>query len=135
MTRAGFGPSFLPELREILLSTGQAAMYGPGGRLTEVRDEPFLGAWRLRRLGYEGRGQTRVSCVLATAEDRVVTATVDVRDFGALRRNSSRTGAWNGSAYHDLAVLVSVLIQEQILTRAPDTLPDQVRIQLPASRT
>ena len=31
MTRAGFGPSFLPELREILLSTGQAAMYGPGG--------------------------------------------------------------------------------------------------------
>lgn len=134
MTGPGFGPSFLPELREILLSTGQAAMYGPDGALTEVRDEPFLGRWRLRRLEYEGRGQARAVCVLATAEGRAVTATVDVRDFGDLRSNSSRSGSWNGSAYHDLAVLVSVLIQEQILTRDPDALPDHVRIQIPASR-
>ena len=42
-----FGPSVVPELREILLSTSEAAFYGPDGRLTEVREVPFLGEWHL----------------------------------------------------------------------------------------
>ena len=46
MGRMEFGPSVVPELREILLSTSEGAFYGPDGRLTEVREVPFLGARR-----------------------------------------------------------------------------------------
>jgi hypothetical protein len=74
-----FGRSFLPELREILLSMGETTYYGPDGEPTQVRDEPFLEQWQLRSLGY-------------------------------------------------------VLLQEQIIGRNPDTVPDHVRIQSPANR-
>lgn len=135
MTRMEFGPSLLPELREILLSTGKAYNYGPDGELVAVGEEPFLGAWRLRSLGYDKeRGKSRVVCVL-TADGKEVTATIDASDFPRLRRNSTRTKAWNGSAYyHDLAVHASVLIEEQIITKDPATVPDQVRIQEPHDR-
>ena len=130
-----FGPSLLPELREILLSTGDAYSYGPDGELAGVREEPFLGAWRLRSLAYDKeRGKSRVVCVL-TADDKEVTATIDASDFARLRRNSTRTKAWNGSAhYHDLAVKASMLIEEQIIVKEPATVPDQVRIQEPHDR-
>jgi hypothetical protein len=83
MAGVTFGPSFLPELREFLLSSGEE-----------------------------------------------VTATIDASDFPHLRRNSSRTQAWNGSDhYHDMAVQASVLTQEQILTYDPDAVRDHVRIQ------
>lgn len=136
MASVMFGPSFLPELREILLSVGEATSYGPDGRPTEVRDEPFLGEWRLRSLAYDARrDRSRVVCVLTAGDGREVTATIDASDFRDLRRNSSRSPEWNGSAhYHDLAVAVSVLIEEQIITHDPDTVPDQLRIQSPADR-
>ena len=41
MGRMEFGPSVVPELGEILLSTGEGAFYGPDGRLTEIREVPF----------------------------------------------------------------------------------------------
>ena len=131
-----FGRSFLPELREILLSTGEATYYGPDGEPTQVRDEPFLEGWRLHSLGYDPeRGGSRVKCVLTAADGRDVTATILASDFPSLRRNSSRSKDWNGSDhYHDLAVYVSVLLQEQIIGRDPDTVPDHVRIQSPADR-
>ena len=135
MAGVTFGPSFLPELREILLSSGEAVHYGPDGEPTKFWEEPFLGAWRLRSLAYdEELGKSRVICVLA-ADGKEVTATIDASDFPHLRRNSSRTKAWNGSDhYHDMAVHASVLIQEQILTYDPDAVPDQVRIQSPTDR-
>jgi hypothetical protein len=131
-----FGPSFLPELREILLSVGEATSYGPDGMPTEVRDEPFLGGWQLRGLAYDPkRGRSRVVCVLTATDGRDVTATIDASDFRDLRGNTSRSRAWNGSAsYHDLAVAVSVLIEEQIITQEPGMVPDRVRIQSPADR-
>jgi hypothetical protein len=132
-----FSRSFLPELREILLSMGETTYFGPDGEPTQVRDEPFLEQWRLRSLGYDPeRGGSRVVCALTAADGRDVTATIDASDFRSLRRNSSRSKDWNGSDhYHDLAVYVSVLLQEQIIGRNPDTLPDHVRIQSPADRS
>lgn len=131
-----FGKSFLPELREILLSTDKVTYYGPDGEPTKVKDEPFLERWQLRSLGYDPeRGSSRVLCVLTAADGRDVTATIDASDFRSLRRNSSRSKEWNGSDhYHDLAVHVSVLLQEQIIGRNPDTVPQHVRIQSPADR-
>jgi hypothetical protein len=65
-----------------------------------------------------------------------VTATIDAGDFRSLHGNSSRSEEWNGSDhYHDLAVYVSVLLQEQIIGRSPDTIPDHVRIQSPTDRS
>jgi hypothetical protein len=130
-----FGPSVVPELRKILLSTGEGAFYGPDGRLTEVREVPFLEEWQLSRLGFDpDLGRSRVVCVL-TGAGKVVTATIDVGDFPDLRDNTSNSPEWNGSAYHDLAVLLSVLIQEQVLVRDPaDIRTDEIRIRRPADR-
>ncbi len=136
MSTAEFGASFLPELREILLSTGEATTYSPGGAPVEVKAAPFLGEWRLQRLAYDpDQGRSRVICVLTDADGREVTATIDAGDFRDLRGNSSRSDAWNGSAhFHDLAVHVSVLLEEQILVKDPDAVQDEVRIQRPADR-
>jgi hypothetical protein len=136
MTSATFGPSFLPELREILLSIGQGISYGPDGEPTEVRDEPFLEPWRLRSLGYDPeRGRSRVVCVLTAANGRDVTATIDVGDFREPHRGPSRGKKRNGPDHRrSLAVYMSVLIEEQIITHDPDTVPDHVRIQSPADR-
>lgn len=45
--RMEFGPSVVPELREVLLSTSEGAFYDRDGRLIELREVPFLGEWRL----------------------------------------------------------------------------------------
>jgi len=64
-----------------------------------------------------------------------VTAIIDVGYFHDLRDNASSSPAWNGSRYHGLAVHLSVLIQEQILTRDPaDFSPDEIHIRRPADR-
>jgi hypothetical protein len=133
--RMEFGPSVVPEFRKILLSTGEGAFYGPDGRLTEVREVPFLEQWQLSRLDFDpDLGRSRVVCVL-TGAGKTVTATIDAADFPDLRDNTSNSPEWNGSAYHDLAVLLSVLIQEQILVRDPaDIRSDEIHIRRPADR-
>jgi hypothetical protein len=130
-----FGPSVVPELRDILLSTSEGEFYDPDGRVTEVRDVPFLEEWQLSQLGFDpDLGGSRVVCVL-TGAGKTVTATIDADDFPDLRDNTSTSPEWNGSAYHDLAVQLSTLIQEQVLTWDPADIPtDQIRIQLPADR-
>jgi hypothetical protein len=130
-----FGPSVVPELREILLSTSEGEFYDPDGRLIEVRDVPFLEEWHLSRLDFDpDLGRSRLVCVL-TGAGKTVTATIDAGDFAGLRDNTSNTPEWNGSPYHDLAVQLSVLIQEQVLVRDPtDISTDEIRIQLPADR-
>jgi hypothetical protein len=131
-----FGRSFLPELREILLSMDKVTYYGPDGEPTQVRDEPFLEQWRLRSLGYDPeQGGSRVMCVLTAADGRDVTATIDAGDFREPRRRPSRGKKRNGSDHRlGLATYISVLIEEQIITHDPDTVPDHVRIQSPADR-
>jgi len=47
--RMEFAPTVVPELREILLLTSEAAFYGPDGTLTEIREVPFLEEWHLTR--------------------------------------------------------------------------------------
>jgi hypothetical protein len=133
--RMEFGPSVVPELRKILLSTSEGAFYGPDGRLTEVRQVPFLEQWQLSRLDFDpGLGRSRIVCVL-TGAGKTVTATIDAGDFPDLRDNTSTSPEWNGSAYHDLAVLLSVLIQEQVLTWDPAEIrADEIRIRRPADR-
>jgi hypothetical protein len=133
--RMEFGPSVLPELRKILLSSGEGKFYGPDGRLTEVKQVPFLEQWHLSRLDFNpDLGKSRLVGVLTSA-GKTVTATIDASDFPDLRDNTSNNPEWNGSAYHDLAVLLSVLIQEQILTWDPaDIRTDEIRIRRPADR-
>jgi len=132
--RMEFGSSVVPELREILLSTGEGKFFGPDGRLTAVREVPFLEKWHLRRLDFDSNlGKSRIVCVL-TGAGKTVTATINAGDFADLRDNTS-TSEYSGSAYHDLAVLLSVLIQEQILTWDPvDIRSDEIRIRIPADR-
>jgi hypothetical protein len=96
---------------------------------------PFLEQWHLSRLDFDpDLGKSRLVGVLTSA-GKTVTATIDASDFPDLRDNTSNNPEWNGSAYHDLAVLLSVLIQEQILTWDPaDILTDEIRIRRPADR-
>jgi hypothetical protein len=130
-----FGPSVIPELRQILLSTSEAAFYGPDGEITATREVPFLEQWHLTRLDFDrDLGRSRIICVL-TGAGKEVTAIIDAEDFADLRGNTSRSPEWNSSAYHDLAVHLSVLIQEQILTRDPAGIStDAIRIRRPADR-
>jgi hypothetical protein len=130
-----FGPSVVPELREILLSTSEGAFYDRDGRLIELREVPFMGEWHMSRLDFDPHlGRSRVVCVL-TGAGKTVTATIDASDFPDLRGNTSINREWNGSAaYHDLAVLLSVLIQEQVLTWDPADISDEIRIRRPADR-
>ena len=136
MGRMEFGPSVVPELREILLSTSEGKFFGPDGRLTAVREVPFLGEWQLSRLDFDpDLGRSRLVGVF-TGAGKTVTATIDASDFPDLRDNTSINREWNGSAaYHDLAVHLSVLIQDQILTWDPaDIRSDEIRIRIPADR-
>jgi hypothetical protein len=133
--RMEFGPSVVPELQEILLSINEGHFYDPDGRLTAVKQVPFLEQWQLSLLDFDpDLGRSRITCVL-TGAGKTVTATIDVGDFAHLRDNTSINPEWNGSVYHDLAVHLSVLIQEQILTRDPaDIHSDEIRICIPADR-
>jgi len=136
MQAVTFGDSFVPELREILTSTSTSTAYGENGQVIESREQPFTYPWQLARIAYDpGSGRSRVICQL-TADGQTVTAVIDANDFGKLRGNNSRTGAWNGSGhYHDMAVLASTLIEEQILTRDRSQLGSEVQIRLPENRT
>jgi hypothetical protein len=136
MGRMEFGPSVIPELRQILLSMSEATFYGPDGEMTDIRAVPFLEEWHLTRLGFApDLGRSRIICVL-TGAGKEVTAVIDAGDFADLRDNTSRNPEWNGSsAYHDLAVHLSVLIQEQILTWDPAEIsPGEIHIRRPADR-
>ncbi len=135
MGRMEFGPSAVPELREILLSTSEAAFYSPDGKLTGTTEVPFLERWHLTWLGFDPvLGRSRIICVL-TAAGKEVTAIIDAGDFPDLRDNTSKNPEWNASAYHDLAVHLSVLIQEQILTWDPaDISAGEIPIRRPADR-
>ncbi|SRR5712691_7713088 len=131
--RAVFGDSFVPELREILTSTSTVTACSPDGR-RQVTEQPFTKPWQLRWIGVaQDSGNSRVTCGLE-ADDKIVTATIDAADFGRTSRNTSRSRAWNGSNYHDMAVLASTLIQEQILTWDPSKLANEIQIRLPSDR-
>jgi hypothetical protein len=94
--RMEFGPSVLPELRKILLSSGEGKFYGPDGRLTEVKQVPFLEQWHLSRLDFDpDLGTSRLVGVLTRA-GKTVTATIDASDFPDLRDNTSNNPEWNG---------------------------------------
>jgi hypothetical protein len=132
--RAVFGASFVPELREILTSTSTVTTYSPDGRRQVTSEQPFTEPWQLRWIGIaQDSGNSRVTCGLEV-DGKIVTATIDAADFGRTSRNSSQSRAWNGSNYHDMAVLASTLIEEQILTWDPAKLADEIRIRLPADR-
>lgn len=118
-----FGDSLVPELREILTSTSTVTSYDPGGKRLILAEQPFTYPWQLRRIGVdEDSAGSRVTCVLE-ADGKIVTATIDAGDFRRLSKNKSKTKAWNGSEYHDMAVLASSLIEEQILTWVPPCFP------------
>lgn len=130
-----FDTRFVLELREILLSTSTAEIYSSSGAASRVTREPFLGEWRLLALEFDNQlGPGRVIFRLCS-DGKEVTATIDAHDFGSVLGRRSRSRRWNNSRYHDAAVLVSVLIQEQILTISPQDFQDsEVSIRLPQDR-
>jgi len=108
--RMEFGPGVVPELRQILLSTSEGAFYAPDGRLTEIREVPFLGEWHQARLDFDpDLGRSRIIGVLTRA-GKAVKAVIDVGDFLDLRGNASKSPEWNGGRYHGPGVHLSVLI-------------------------
>ncbi len=135
MAALTFGDSFVPELREILTSISTATSFGSNGNEIETGEQPFTYPWQLTWIGYDpDLGRSRVLCKFV-AEGKAVAAVIDANDFRKLRANNSRSKAWNGSGhYHDLAVLASTLIEEQIVTRDPAQLGSEVRIELPKDR-
>jgi hypothetical protein len=135
VTTLAFGDSFVPELREILTSTSIITSYRKNGSVIATREQSFTYPWQLTWIGYDpGLGRSRVVCKL-TAEGKTVTAIIDVADFQKLRGNSSRSRAWNGSEhYHNMAVLASSLIEEQIVTWDPSQLSSEIQIKLPKDR-
>src|SRR5712691_3892859 len=130
-----FGDSFVPELRDILTSISTATSFGPNGIEIETREQPFTYPWQLTWIGYDpDLGHSRAICKLA-AERKTVAAVIDAGDFRKICANNTRSRAWNGSAhYHDMAVLASTLIEEQIVTWDPSQLGSEVRIKLPKDR-
>lgn len=136
MNAVTFGDSFIPELQEILTSISTATSYGRNGSEIETREQPFTYPWQLTWIGYDPERRGRVVCKLA-AEGKTVAAIIDADEFpGKLRANNSRSGSWNGSEhYHDMAVLASTLIEEQVVTWDPSQLGGKVQIKLPKDRT
>jgi hypothetical protein len=134
MSATKFDTGFVDELSEILHSEARGVAYDAKGKPTP-RAMPFTGEWELLSVGIEpGTGRTRVSCRFYAA-NREVTATIDAADFSDLVGKQSRDPAFNSTGYSDLAVLVSILIQEQVLTYRPSALKaHQVRICLPKDR-
>lgn len=132
---AEFDSEFLRDLRDILSSTSAAESYDSTGNVVLTTDTPFLDDWQLRSLDFDpDLGKKRIVAMLSSG-GKTVEATIDAGDFGELGRKKSRSRAWNSTRYRDLAVLVSVLIEEQIVTWKPSELrADRVRIRRPADR-
>jgi hypothetical protein len=131
---AVFGESFVPELRDILTSTSVVTSYGPDGKEVSTREQPFTHPWQLQWIGYDPElGHGRVNCLL-TSDGKRVTAIIDAANFKKIRATASRSKSWNGSRYHDMAVLASTLIQEQVLTWDASRIGGEVHIKLPADR-
>ncbi|MEP7024822.1 MAG: hypothetical protein ABJB47_13690 [Actinomycetota bacterium] len=113
---AEFDTAFLRDLREILLSTSVSESYDFTAKVTLTKDVPFLDAWQLLSLDFDPDLGKRRAVATLSAEGRTVEATIDACDFSELVRKKSRSRAWNSTRYRDLAVLVSVLIEEQNVT-------------------
>lgn len=75
----------------------------------------------LRKLEFDpGTGRTRVTYQFTARNgDRDVVAAIDAGDFQQLIGKRSRNPASNSSRHSDLAVLLSVYIEEEILTYDP----------------
>src|SRR5260370_10646125 len=134
MSAARFDPKFVNELSEILRSEAEGVVYGAKGKAAPY-SRLFTGDWELRSVGIEpDSAGTRVICRLQ-AENIEVIATIEAADFPDLVGKRSPEPAFNSTGYSDLAVLTSLLIQEQITTFSPATLTrSQVRICLPKDR-
>lgn len=123
-TRFGFG--FVRELGEILRSEATSWDYDSSSRSVETSVVPFTEGWTLRLLEFDPESDHARVLAHFTAEGREILATIDATDFAELIGKRSRNPAFNSSSYSDLAVIVSVRIQEQILSYRPDDLESDV---------
>jgi hypothetical protein len=134
MSDRPFGDDFSKELEEILRSTVSVERFDPDGNSTGITTDLFTGKWALRTLEFApGTGRTRVTCHFAARDgDRDVVAMIDAGDFQRLIGKRSRDPAFNSSRHSDLAVLVSVYIEEQILSYDPADQRLIGKIRIPA---
>lgn len=134
MSTARFDAHFVNELSEILRSEAEGLVYDAKGKATP-HSRPFTGEWELRSVGLEPHSAgTRVTCRLHAGDSDVI-ATIDAADFPGLVGKRSHDPGFNTTEFSDLAVLTSLLIQEQITTFSPSGLTQhRVRIRLPKDR-
>jgi hypothetical protein len=124
-----FGAGFVCELGEILRSDATRLDYDSSPRSASTSVVPFTEGWTLRSLEFDPESDQARVLARFTAEGREVLATIDAADFAELIGKRSRNPAFNSSEYSDLAVIVSIRLQEQILSYRPDALAaDIVRI-------
>lgn len=128
MPKYQFDQEFLQELTSILRSESIGEHYDSSGNSTATR-APFTGEWTLCALEFvPGTGRARVAARFCAGSQEVV-ATIDASDFRKLIGKRTRNPDFNSSRYSDLAVLVTVYIQEQILIFSPSELEaHEVRI-------
>lgn len=132
---AQFDERFLRELGAILRSTSIRESYDVAGRVRERKEVPFPDPWQLESLGFDPEAGRQRAIALFSCAGVTVTATIDASDFGSLVAKRTRNRAWNGSHYRDIAVFVSILIEEQIVSWDPaDLAGTRVRICSPADR-
>ena len=132
---AQFDERFLRELGAILRSTSIVESYDAAGRVTGRKEQPFPAPWQLDALYFDPEAGRRRAIAVFSSAGVTVTATIDASDFGRLVRKRTRNRAWNTSRYRDLAVHVSILIEEQIVCFEPAELAGTwLRIRSPADR-
>jgi hypothetical protein len=135
MRKREFRPEFLQELDAILRSESMSMEFDSAGEPVGLVRRPFTEEWTLCALEFApGMGRTRVDARFC-AQGHEVTATIDAKYFRRLVGKRSRNPAFNSSRYSDLAVLVSVYIEEQVLMFEPSELKErQVWIGRPGQR-
>ena len=120
----------MQELTEILRSTAMSSRYDRDGNVVQSQ-EPFTGKWLLGSFEFEpGTGRRRAVATL-NGDTKVVRAVLDASDFPDLIHGEHDPN-FNSSRYSDLAFYVSILLEEQILTRDPSNVDvDEIRIRSP----
>lgn len=112
-----FPEGVLDGLREILLSSGEGTFYGPGGEVIGTGQVPFLAGWHLDRIGFDpDLGRSRIVCVLSR-EGTTVTGVIDAGDW--IDGGSYAYAPMTGATWGEVTPMLSVAVQEKILTRDP----------------
>lgn len=110
-----FDPGFVRELEKILRSEVVIAEFDSAGRSLGQRKGRFTGDWELRSLEFDPRSDREVVVACLCYPVGQVVARIHAEDFQQLIGKRQRDRRFNDSKVSDLTVVVSTLIEEQVL--------------------